>query len=134
LNVEDHEIAMPRSRPSAWDAALKLLAGRDYALPEMQAKLAQRGYDQDEVQAALGKLARYGYVVATANDQARLEAMAAEYLRKKKNPHSAGALRALEAFLLRKGFDEELVAAHLAARAGPHLRDDARDEVPPSDL
>lgn len=117
-------LRMPRTRPSAWDAALKLLAGRDYALPEMQAKLAQRGYAQAEVQATLDKLAHYGYIVQTARDQERLAAMADDYLCKKKKPGSAGALRALEAFLLRKGFDADLVAAHLAARANTTMNDE----------
>jgi SOS response regulatory protein OraA/RecX len=108
---------MPRARPPAFDAAVKLLAGRDYAQPEMQAKLAQRGYAPDEIVATLEKLARYGYIVQTATDQDRLSTMATEYLQKKKNPRSPAALHALEAFLLRKGFDQDLVAAHLTDRA-----------------
>jgi len=108
---------MPRVRPPAFDAAVKLLAGRDYAQPEMQAKLAQRGYAPDEINATLEKLVRYSYIVQTANDQERLAAMATAYLQKKKNPRSPSALHALEAFLLRKGFDPDLVNAHLSARA-----------------
>ena len=79
----------------------------------MAAKLAQRGFEEAEVEDALGKLEHYGYIVATGSDADRLGQMARQYLAKKKDPSSAGALRSLEAFLLRKGFEPELVATHL---------------------
>ena len=116
---------MPRARPPAFDAAVKLLAGRDYAWPEMQAKLAQRQYAEEEIAAALETLARYGYIQQTGTDRAQLERMADAYLAKRATRTraaagaavTASALHALEAFLLRKGFDPDLVAAHLTDRA-----------------
>ena len=104
---------MPSSRKSVWDTALNLLAGRDFSRTEMAERLARRGFDEAETAATLDKLERYGYVVNTGADHARLEQMAAQYLAKKKNPANPAAFRSLEAFLLRKGFDPELVAAHL---------------------
>ena len=103
----------PKTVKTAWETALKLLGGRDYSRPEMAAKLAQRGFEEAEVADALAKLEHYGYIVATGTDAGRLEHMATQYLAKKKNPTSVGALHSLEAFLLRKGFEPELVATHL---------------------
>ena len=82
---------MPRARPSAFDAALKLLTGRDYSQPEMQAKLAQRQYEPDEIAAALENLARYGYIQQTGADRAQLERMATAYLTKRATRTRAAA-------------------------------------------
>jgi len=103
-----------RTPPSPLDAALKLLAGRDYSRSEMLAKLRSRGYDEAAISAALDTLEKYNYVKTTGADRAQLAAMAAEYLRKRKgDPASPSAFRALEGFLLRKGFDENLVREYL---------------------
>jgi SOS response regulatory protein OraA/RecX len=108
---------MPRTPVSAWDAALRLLAGRDYSRSEMEAKLRGRGYPELETDAALDKLLSYGYVVKTGSDPDALAAMAESYLAKKgKALNTPGAFRALEAFLLRKGFDAELVREYLLRR------------------
>ena len=112
----------PRTTKTAWETALKLLGGRDYSRPEMEAKLAQRGFEGAEVADALAKLEHYGYTVATGADAGRMEQMAAQYLAKKKDPSSAGAIRSLEAFLLRKGFEPEMVAAHLEQLAAVDVR------------
>jgi len=108
---------MPRTPVSAWDAALRLLAGRDYSRSEMEAKLRGRGYPTDEIDAALDKLLSYGYVVETGGDQEALEEMAAAYLAKRgKTLTTPSAYKALERFLLRKGFEPELVREYLVRR------------------
>ena len=57
-----------RSRPkappagSALDGGLRLLARRAHSRLELRQKLHRRGYDPDEVEAALSRLAELGYV------------------------------------------------------------------------
>jgi len=104
---------MPAARTTALDAALRLLAGKDYSRPELQAKLARRQYDSHEIEQALATLERYGYATRTGNDRAQLERMAQTYLAKRAPQALATTARALEAFLLKKGFDPDLVAAYV---------------------
>ena len=103
-----------RPKIPAWDAAVKLLAGRDFSASEMLVRLARRGYEEDEAESTVARLVQLGYVVETGNDRDKLCEMAREYLlKKKKTEITAWSLRSLEAFLLRKGFDAELVMEYL---------------------
>ena len=94
--------------------AIKLLAGRDYSRAELAAKLQQRKFSSDEITACLDALVRRGFIAETGADRQALAAMAAVYLRKHQRTKTlAGRLHGLEAFLLRKGFDEHLVQQYL---------------------
>jgi len=98
------------SKKSAWDVALKLLAGRDFSRSEMEIRLAKRGFDEPEIQETIDKLLKYNYVVETGNDIVKLKEMANDYFAKKKvDAIEKKHLRSLEAFLVRKGFNVELV-------------------------
>lgn len=100
-------------KASALDAALKLLEQKDYSAAELRGKLTSQGYGDEEIEKALSVLERYGYVVQTGRDVEQLEKMSAEWLRKRSGRMTAGVLRGLEAYLLKKGFEEDLVTAHL---------------------
>lgn len=104
---------MTKPRPAALDAALKLLAGKDYSATELAATLARRGYSDDEIERALSTLQRYHYVAETGTDAAQLDHMSRAWLAKRRGGITPTALRGLEAFLLKKGFDADLVRAHL---------------------
>lgn len=104
---------MTKPRPSALDAAFKLLGGKDYSATELAAKLARRGYSNDEIERALSTLQHYHYVAETGTDAAQLERMSRAWLAKRRGGITPGALRGLEQLLLKKGFDPELVRAHL---------------------
>ncbi len=87
-----------------------MLAGRDFSRAEMEARLARRGFDTQEIQQAVLKLLKYNYIVETGNDKNALREMAENYLEKKNiSKIEKKHLRALEAFLVRKGFDDNLV-------------------------
>ena len=99
---------------SAIDVAMKLLAGKDYSRSEMEVKLVARDYSETEILETLDKLQRYDYIVETGNDSSKMEDMADNYLRKKNKTFSnPSAVKALEAFLLRKGFEQDLVQEFL---------------------
>jgi len=105
---------MAKIKKTALDTALKLLAGKDYSRSEMEAKLVARGYSEDEILAALDKLQHYNYIVETGKDFSKLENMAEEYLSKKnKDISNPSAAKALERFLIKKGFDRDLVQEYL---------------------
>ncbi|MCX7847076.1 MAG: hypothetical protein N2595_03460 [bacterium] len=101
------------SHPSALDAALKLLEGKDYSPYELTAKLAGRGYTPAEIDETLDILRRYHYVTETGTNVVELEKMSAAWLAKRRGGLSPSALRGLETFLLKKGFDPDLVRVHL---------------------
>ncbi len=105
-------------KPCALDAALKLLEGKDYARAELAAKLIRRGYADDEIERALATLQRYDYVAETGTDAEALARMSAAWLAKRRGGVTPGALRGLETHLLKKGFDADLVRAHLETLAG----------------
>jgi len=54
----------PKSRPSgtAVEAAVRLLARRAHSRLELRRKLERRGYETEEVESAIGRLADLGYV------------------------------------------------------------------------
>ena len=99
-----------REKKSAWEVALKLLAGRDFSRAEMEARLVRRGFDEQEIQQAVQKLLKYNYIVETGGNKEKLREMAENYLEKKNvDVIEKKRLRSLENFLLRKGFDTDLV-------------------------
>ena len=107
-----------KPRKSAWETALKLLAGRDYSASEMLARLARRGYTREEAEETADKLKEYGYVKETGTDREQLCAMAREYLHKKnKTRLTPSVFHSLESFLLRKGFEPDLVREYLTRLA-----------------
>jgi len=81
-----------RPKIPAWDAALKLLAGRDFSASEMLVRLARRGYEEDEAESTVARLVQLGYVVETGNDRDKLCEMAREYLLKKKKTEITAGL------------------------------------------
>ncbi|RLD09327.1 MAG: hypothetical protein DRI44_08725 [Chlamydiae bacterium] len=102
------------SNKSALEIAVKLLAGRDFSKSEMEERLVRRGFDETDIQSAIQKLLKQGYIAETGNDRQKLCEMAGNYLRKKNTDKiEMKHLRSLEAFLIRKGFDTELVREYL---------------------
>ncbi|HEY1088550.1 MAG TPA: regulatory protein RecX [Archangium sp.] len=53
---------MTKARPDALTQATKLLAGRDKSRAQLRAALLQRGYDDEETDAALQRAAELGYL------------------------------------------------------------------------
>ena len=107
---------MPKTtkKKSAIDVAMKLLAGKDYSRSEMEIKLVARDFSDTEILETLDKLQHYNYIVETGNDSSKMEDMAENYLKKKNKTFSnPSAVKSLEAFLLRKGFEQDLVQEFL---------------------
>jgi len=99
---------------SAWEVALKLLAGRDFSRSEMEARLVRRGFDEIDIQQSIQKLLKYDYIAETGNDRQKLCEIAGEYLRKKGVENiEKKHLKSLESFLIRKGFNNDLVQQYL---------------------
>ena len=92
-----------RPQATALDAALRLLARRAHSRVELRRKLGRRGYEEDEIQAALVRLAELGYV-----DDA---AFAAGHVRRRSS--SRGPL-ALTAELAARGVDRQAAGRALA--------------------
>jgi regulatory protein len=59
--------------PSCYDKAVQLLALRPHFRRELEGKLARRGYPPDEVEAALERLGRQGYLNEADTAQAFVE-------------------------------------------------------------
>jgi len=101
-------------KKTALEIAVSLLAKRDFSKSEMEARLTRRGFDEADIQTAVQKLLDRGYIVETGNDIQKLREMAESYLSKKNvEVIEKKHLRSLESFLLRKGFDSELVREFL---------------------
>jgi len=90
---------------TAYPHAVRLLAARPHFRAEMEAKLAQRGYPEEEIAAALDRLTAEGYL-----DDVRA---ARDFVAHRLEQKSEGRLR-LKAELIRRGASEEAVAAALA--------------------
>ena len=88
---------------SALDAGLRLLARRAHSRVELRRKLGRRGYDEDEIQAALARLDELGYV-----DDA---AFAAGHVRRRSG--SLGPL-AITAELSARGIERQAAGRALA--------------------
>lgn len=91
--------------PTALDVALRLIARRPHFRAELRRKLVTRGFAQDEIEAALDRVAGLGYLDDTA-----LAAREAERLRERRGLARAG----VAAELARKGVAEAAVDAALA--------------------
>lgn len=48
--------------PDAWDSALRLLARREYSEGELDERLRRKGFEENDIAAALQRCRRYGYV------------------------------------------------------------------------
>ena len=94
-----------RARPSCYDKAVELLGRRPHFRRRLAAKLAQRGYEEEEVAAALARLAAQGYL-----DDARL---AREVARGRATRAGEGARR-IKAELERRGASAADAAAAVA--------------------
>lgn len=90
---------------NALDAGLTLLARRPHFRAELRRKLLTRGFEEDEVDAALARLAELGYL-----DDAALAAREAERLRERRGLGRAG----IAAELARKGVERAEVEGALA--------------------
>jgi regulatory protein len=96
----------PKARPDAsvLEAGLRLLARRAHSRVELRRKLGRRGYEEDEIQAALTRLTELGYV-----DDAEF---AAAHVRRRSA--SRGPF-ALSAELAARGVDRHTMGAALRA-------------------
>ena len=92
-------------KPSAYARAVRLLAARAHFRAEIERKLAQRGYPEDEVAAALDRLSAEGYL----DD----EAAAKEFVSSRLGKGALGRAR-LSAELEERGAAPEAIAAALA--------------------
>ena len=102
------------SNKSALEVAIKLLAGRDFSRNEMEKRLARRGFDEIDIQQTIQKLLKSDYIVETEDNEKKLREMAKEYIGKKGSKNiEKKHLRSLEAFLIRKGFNTDLVQQYL---------------------
>lgn len=90
---------------TALDKALQLVARRPHFRAELRRKLVARGFDEDEVTAALGRMTELGYL-----DDAELAAREGERLRERRGLGRAG----IAAELARKGAGPAEVDAALA--------------------
>lgn len=90
---------------TCYDRAVRLLAARPHFRAELEAKLAQRRYPEEEIAAALDRLAAEGYL-----DDLRT---ACDFVAHRLEQKMEGRLR-LKAELVRRGAPEEAVAAALA--------------------
>jgi regulatory protein len=94
---------------TARERALRLLATRSHFRAELARKLAQRGFDEADVRAALDELAGQGYL-----DDART---AAELVAERRERQGWGRTR-LRAELVRRGAPTAAIAAALAGIGG----------------
>jgi regulatory protein len=92
--------------PSCYDKAAELLAARPHFRRELAAKLQQRGYPADEIDAALDRLAERGYLDERAT--------AVSFVEARLSRGSEGRAR-LRAELLRRGAPEDVAEEALAA-------------------
>ena len=105
---------MPRrsSKPqtgSAFDAGLRIIAGRDHSVVELRRKLARRGYDQGEIDAAQARLIQHGFL----GDRRFAE----KYVRRRSR--SYGPL-SISFDLAARGVDRD-TADEALGRLGPHI-------------
>ncbi|HEX7183401.1 MAG TPA: RecX family transcriptional regulator [Thermoanaerobaculia bacterium] len=93
---------------TCYDRAVRLLAARPHFRAELEAKLAQRGYFEEEIDGALDRLAAQGYL-----DDART---ARDFVAHRQEREAEGRLR-LRAELAKRGAPEEAIEAALAELA-----------------
>jgi regulatory protein len=95
--------SVKQPQASALDVGLRLLARRAHSRVELRRKLGRRGYEEDEIQAALARLDELGYV-----DDA---AFATGHVRRRSS--SRGPM-ALKAELAARGIDRQAAGHALA--------------------
>jgi regulatory protein len=117
-----------RTARTARHAALDLLARREHSRAELRDKLAAKDFEEDEVDAAVEKLAGEGLV----SDARFVEAFVSSHVRR-----GHGPVR-IRAELSRRGVAAELLAPHLEAQDWGALARDVRRRRfgagPPADL
>lgn len=91
----------------------ELLAVRDYSRQEMVARLIRRGYSEEESRAAADRLVELGLIKIKGGGREELAAAAKEYLLKKGRELKPSTLSSLAAYLVRKGFPEDLIEEYL---------------------
>lgn len=112
---------MNRPRPDCYDKALALLGGRPHFRAELERKLARAGYAEEEVAAALARLAARGWLDDDALARQRAEQLregrglgrrrvAHDLLRRGVAPEAVGAALGPD------GWPEELARARAAAQ------------------
>ena len=110
--------------------AAELLGKRDFSAKEMEERLVRRGYSLEESRAAVTRLIELGLLKISSGSREALLAAAREYLLKKGKALTPSSLRALGAYLARKGFEEELIEEYLteaAAQLGAAPEEEAGD-------
>ena len=95
----------------------ELLAVREYSEKEMAERLMRRGYSPEESRASSFRLVELGLIKISGNDREALRSAAREYLLKKGKALKPSTLSSLAAYLVRKGFDEELIEEYLSEAA-----------------
>lgn len=108
---------MARTKPSAYQKAVELLARRAHFRRELAAKLAARSYPEEEIEQALARLADQGYLDERETARQWLDARLA------RGPE--GRLR-LIAELSRRGADPEVIDQVVAERVPDDDREAAR--------
>ncbi len=97
------QIAADYARRCCYQTALRIVARRDHFSAELSQKLAQRGYRQADIDAALAKLKRDGYL----NERKYAQLLVASY-------SARDSLRGLRSRLLKKGCPADLLDGVLA--------------------
>jgi regulatory protein len=96
-----------RQRPSSYDKAVELLARRPHFRRQLEEKLRQRGYEDDEIGAALTRLESQGYL----DDQRLAREVAGQ-----RSERAGEGARRVRAELLRRGAPGDAVDAALTER------------------
>ena len=102
-----------KSSKDALKLGAELLANRDFSEQEMAARLVKRGYSEEESRAAAARLVELGLIKIKGSSRDDLAKAAREYLEKKGKNLKPSLLSSLAAYLVRKGFSEELVEEYI---------------------
>ncbi|MGE0641329.1 MAG: regulatory protein RecX [Thermoanaerobaculia bacterium] len=107
-----------RSRLSAFDRAARLLERRPHFRREIEQKLARAGHEIDEIDEAVQRLTRLGYL----DDLPAARSFAAQLAERK-----GYGVKRIRSELARRGADEEAIAGALAALPADGDFDRARE-------
>ena len=105
---------MGRSQPTAYSTALRALARREHCAAEMREKLAEKGFDSDEIDDAVHRLVQHGYL----SEQRFAEGFLRARLRRGEAPWLAAQkarMRGVDAAALERAAEEALEAFDAAA-------------------
>jgi len=101
------------SKDLVWKAAIKLLSMKDYSKSELKNKLLKK-FVEGDINSVLNKLESMKYIVDTGTDLERMKKMAQEYIAVKKDAvGKLPSLKSLGSYLLKKGFEPELIESFL---------------------